>query len=53
MAPANVSENSSQKPRDLIARILMIVGAIGSVQSTTPVAAMAEVWRICGLREVR
>ena len=59
MATANVSENSSQKPRDLMARIVLlvaascavfaVVGAIGSVQSVAPVAVVAEVWRMYGL----
>jgi hypothetical protein len=58
MTKASISKHSIQKYRDWIARILLIfaalgamfafVSAIASVQSATPTAFVAEVWRMYG-----
>lgn len=59
LTKASVPEHSIQKYRDRIARIILIfaalgavfafVSAIASVQSATPTAVVAEVWRMYGL----
>ena len=59
LTKASVPKHSIQKYRDRIARILLIFAALGavfafvstiaSVQSATPTAVVAEVWRMYGL----